>query len=361
MLQNVTDPREAIAYKQNNFSDGLLETSFADYYMLPSRDSSDTILQVQPKGYNGFVPLCAKPNCLHNNEDCNAFCTPSDALGYYHGRLYAIDSSWDNAGGYDVVSLLPDGTDRKMVADVPYPLYSDGTSGGMYLFVFHENRLIIWLDPGTDVPLEEQVFRLLILDLETGTYSEPFRDYLTPFVRPGYAIQPVGSILYNYCSFRNPDDGSLEDWWVAMNMDTGEVRKLFCGNHTTTVTIDETTLYYLEPNTGCMEYNLATGETANRGLPVADGLWEKVDRDWVYVATDASDLNDFRTMDVSIHFLDRDYVKVDELHLEENMKPQYVDEDYLYFVYFGSDQICARMDKSKIGTGSLTLEPVGNA
>ncbi|MBD5082484.1 MAG: hypothetical protein HDT44_12080 [Ruminococcaceae bacterium] len=55
------------------------------------REFGDAVLKVFDYESRSLVPLCAKPNCLHNSADCNAV-RKNDAasLFLYHNKLYAF-------------------------------------------------------------------------------------------------------------------------------------------------------------------------------------------------------------------------------------------------------------------------------
>lgn len=353
-MEGLTDPRGSIPFDQRVYREGFLETSFADYYTLCPRTSRCAFIQVQPKGSNTFVPLCSKPNCMHNDENCNAACLPGGGLGYCNNRLYTVaDVKLD----YTVVSMLPDGTDRKTEVKTPSPVLSDGTISASYRFVFHENWLLELYIPSSNIPLEEQVQRLFVIDLTTNSITEPFSDFFTPSAALDVAIRPVGKTIYAEAYFRN-DDGTTESWWVAMNMDTGDVKKLLTFDYPGGFNVENDIFYYQQPGDCFMEYDLRTGETTNRGLPVPDAGGDiKLDGELIYTITNATPGN-VETWDLTMYFLNRDYEVLDQIHLGSGIYPQYVDKEFCYFA--GSDTVTLkyRLDKSAIGTGNLKLIPL---
>ena len=77
------------------------------------------------------VPLCSKPNCLHQQEqdpekvaDCGAFFRDPRAeplLAYYDGAVYltALKDPFDSSGAIDLIRIKTDGTERETVLELP--------------------------------------------------------------------------------------------------------------------------------------------------------------------------------------------------------------------------------------------------
>ena len=90
------------------------------YTVVQNRDSTGTLFQLlyyfdKTTGISG--PLCGKPECRHNDQDCNAYLTNGGvySLTSYDGRLYWI-ISWEGAGR--LYSEAYDGTDRQVVRNL---------------------------------------------------------------------------------------------------------------------------------------------------------------------------------------------------------------------------------------------------
>lgn len=354
----LTDPRGSLPFDQRCYNEsGFLETSFADYYPMSSGATPLAFIQVQPKGSRGFVPLCSKPNCTHSNESCNAACVSGGGLGYCNNRLFTVANSITDPAGFSVISMLPDGTDRRTETEIPNPVHSDGTQGGSYQFAFHENLLLALYTPSTNLPLEEQVERLFVVDLTSGSVAESFEAFFSPGVSLGGALRPVGSTIYAEAYFRNAD-GTLENWWIAMRLDTGEVKKLFPFDYPYEFYVEDDIFYYLLPEGSFMEYDLRTGQTTSRGLPMpefATGL--KLDGDLIYMLSNAAPGNP-ESWELTMYFLNRDYEVLDQLHLDSGVVPLYADADFCYFTQAGASRLIGRLEKAEIGTGNLKLLPL---
>lgn len=356
-LSALTDPRGTLFYDQTDVHAGFLETCYAEYYAAsPDPDDIGHYLQVRPKEVDFFVTLCGKPECRHNDLNCNAYLV-HDALGYYRDRIYGI-SQKELGGGPTVVSMKPDGTDRREEIELPQQVYSNGQIGSSYYYVFHGDVLIIVSLADTSKPLEEQIYKLMLLDLETMEITEPFADFITPQMMLGLAIQPVDSVIYMNIYIRD-EDGKVNPWWYALDMDTGEAKELF-PEVSEDYTIENGVMYSLCADGSIQEYELSTGQTTNRGKPVEGLTGIRVDGEYVYafINKPIPDEDVFRNL--TLYVLDRDYRVLDELYLGKHVFLLYTDAESIYLSALKhSIYVSLRIDKSKIGTGKLELEPIG--
>ena len=56
-------------------------------------------LYYRDKATGATAPVCNKPECMHNDESCNAYLGRVTALNYYSGKLfYVIDSAFNKTG-----------------------------------------------------------------------------------------------------------------------------------------------------------------------------------------------------------------------------------------------------------------------
>lgn len=71
-------------------------------------------------------PLCGKPECMHNNANCNAY-VPSFQLGMfgYNGKLYFVGREQSKINLY---SIAYDGNDRRIVRDLSHSLFPSSLS-----------------------------------------------------------------------------------------------------------------------------------------------------------------------------------------------------------------------------------------
>lgn len=64
----------------------IIETSTAVYYL------DDTILRFSDKDGMDLLPLCSRPNCMHNNEDCDAWVDTGSGIWSFNGHVYWVES-----------------------------------------------------------------------------------------------------------------------------------------------------------------------------------------------------------------------------------------------------------------------------
>lgn len=104
-------------------------TSFCEtddaYYGIAEMENGAVLMYSDKTTGKGGV-LCAKPDCGHDTENCNAFLIPlASGLSVYEGRLYW--AAQDGFGGEaKVYSLRLDGTDKKAVCRIPSEVFKGG-------------------------------------------------------------------------------------------------------------------------------------------------------------------------------------------------------------------------------------------
>lgn len=97
-----------------------------------SSQGAYTIEQVRPGSYNLFYVdaatqqetyLCAVPNCTHDSASCTSYISMDQApfgcsLFFYQDYLYVIQGSTTDSSHPYLMRMNPDGTDRKIVAEL---------------------------------------------------------------------------------------------------------------------------------------------------------------------------------------------------------------------------------------------------
>ena len=83
---------------------------------------------------SGYVgPLCGKPECTHDNQDCNAYIGGwSRGLSVYDGRLYWLEEVMTGGISYSIYSTALDGTDRRLVRALDRDLIQNGAVNGVF-------------------------------------------------------------------------------------------------------------------------------------------------------------------------------------------------------------------------------------
>lgn len=131
----------------------------------------DNYLKYMDKATGIGGPLCGKPECRHNNEDCNAYLN-------YGAMCILIDGEriyWINSGVHEKQHMLNsvalDGTGRREEAAYPRELFED-ISGYMY-GVLHYGWIYFGDIVRTIEDGEEQVYNY-VLALPMNDKDEPF-------------------------------------------------------------------------------------------------------------------------------------------------------------------------------------------
>ena len=315
------------------------------------------LLRFCPEGDTAFYPLCGKPNCAHTNADCNAWLHGGSGLGYHKGRLYAVTAAEEGDCCGALVSLDPTGENRRDELAIPSIHYSDGTSGCAAYFRFHEDKLICFLEASAEEPYEEQINKILIVDLDTMKTAEPFTPLLSRHARVGFDAQIAGDHIYARTELPM-QDGSTELWMMELDMDSGKTAQLERAEQTSTWYAENNRLYAFKASDGFEEYDLQTGKSQNCGLPVAElqaAVWSG---DLICgIGTRSEDLQE-----TTIYFFNREYELLDQIHLTDGIMPCYYGKD-LILLRSRNDPTIGRpthwLDRSAIGSGKLELRPIG--
>ena len=314
-----------------------------------------------PRNDTTFRPLCGKPNCLHNDENCNAWFAGSD-FGYYNGALYATA----NPIGFDspmlaVIKIELDGTDRREVAQVDV---SEVMRLG-YSCTFHHGKLFIQSQAnGMETDKDDH---LIVLDLSDYSVTEPAADYLRttrlPLIFSFYKdkLYGVGSGSRERLNVSN---GLME-----VDAVTGEIRKLTSDRSGNPYATDHTLYYFVTNRTeksdepiegivpGFRELDLESGESRFMGMPVEDIVSAYYDEDYIY-AFGYADIERWDS-DRNLYILSRNYEPVDQFELKNGQCVYAVTSDRIFLSDTRPDtRISWYLDKSQIGSQALTPCPI---
>ncbi len=321
---------------QANLRENFVETADGCYY-LNQGDPYNSFIYFSPRGSTSFYPLCNKPNCSHHDNNCNAWCR--SAFGYYNGALYAVSQNMENAR-LELIKMDLDGSNHETVA--PLPLQS-----GALQMNFHHGKLYIY-SWGDYAPIDPELDRFFVMDLDTYESTELFVDFFQAGNRLGI-LGFLGDKMYGYVSNIASDqarhiaeyDTTSGTWRELVPLDLGSVYAT------------ETTLFYLEPDAGFRELDLATGEIKDCAPAEKDAWWAAYDDNYIYVMSRGRN-ND---ADHTLYFYSRDYQLLDQVELTNDLFYGYVSSEKLYFST-GIEPLTYYINKSDIGSHKLLLQPL---
>ena len=338
----------------------FVETQEAYYYIgqKVTEDSFVNLIYFCPRGGNSFQPLCGKPNCKHEDENCNAFCGLE--LGYFDGALYTTNPDMEKV---EIIKMNLDGTDHQPVTTV-YP--GLGTQRFGYNCRIHHGKLLIWSDIAKDRLSTEREHHMIVVDLSDYSQSEPAADYYNTaeyvphFMHQFYKDKAYGTV------YRANDMTAL----LELDTATGDVQFREIGD-ATGFYVTDSVLYFFLPDAsklppipgadngelvpGFWELDLQSGEIRDCGLPVDDILNALYDEDFIY----ATSFYSSDGKDSTLYFLTRDYQLADKIELTDGLGIAAVTSDRIFF--YGStanQQITHYIEKSQIGSHKLTLIPI---
>ena len=344
----------------------FVETEEAYYYL---RNVGDVgyLIYFCPRGGDMFRPLCSKPNCRHNDFNCNAY--SSGELGYYNGAIYTTE--FTPSGVLKAIKINPYGTDHQVVAQVDVLGNSKSCS---FSCAFHHGKLFIFCEPDQMSLPGEQKNRLIVLNLEDGSQTEPAEEFFDAGENIPYAMERY----YKDKMYGTVFDANNDMLMVEVDAVTGEVRT-FPGDWMNGFYVTDTTLYYFVEDAsylngimgfkveqgviGFREYDLDSGTVKTCGLPAKNIRGAVYDNDYIYAtSTDHNhetivEVNE--DQDTTFYILSRDYKLVDQIELTDGLSVQAVTSDRIFFSGFAYDApISCYVDKSEIGSHALTLHPI---
>ena len=329
----------------------FVETPEAYYY------GWDHVIYFCPRGADTFYPLCGKPNCLHNDENCNAWFAGFN-FGYYNGALYATaDPIGFDSPMLAVIKIELDGTDHREVAQVDV---REAMRLG-YSCTFHHGKLFIEANAMAETDEDD---RLIVLDLSDYSVTEPAADYLCTARLP-WSASFYKDKLYGYGSGSRELMNRSNECLIEVDVVTGEARKLASGYMGLPYATDHSLYYFITNRTersdepiegivsGFRELDLESGEVRFIGMPVEDIVSARYDEDYIYAFGLPHD------GDSSLYILSRNYELVDQFELKNGQSVFAVTSDRIFLSDTHPDtRISWYLDKSQIGSHNLTPLPI---
>ena len=87
-------------------------------YFFDTSGGDNTFIIYADDGTDTFIKLCGRPDCTHDNSDCNAYIFSGKALSYYGGYLYAASGNTADSLEARLIRMNPDGSNHVTVMDL---------------------------------------------------------------------------------------------------------------------------------------------------------------------------------------------------------------------------------------------------
>lgn len=340
---------------QSTVYNGFIETEDAIYY----HDWMRERIRFSVDKGSHFYPLCSKANCDHSDRTCMAY---GEGLTYYNGDLYTIRIDTDS-GFFRVVRISPDGTDQIEIQKIAIP-----ESGGSFRFYFHNGKAFVLMRPNQILPLEKQIYRIVVTDLATGKVTEPLQELLQYGVEVQLRHFYQNTMVINLCG-TNFKTGMDDYRVVCVDLKTWDRQEYLNGEFAGIGYMDEEKMYFyfatkqteLSPGgdlkEGFYEVDRKTGECVCR-LETDMFINALYDEDYIYANGPYKDKS---RQHHTLYLYDRDYNLVDQTDLDNYEFLAYVCSDRLFFsrTYDGG-KIFLYMDKAAVGSGEWPINPVNN-
>ena len=290
------------AYRYQDIDVFFIETEKGNYCMNPLRDY---LIRFAEPGSHDFHILCNKPECKHEDTNCNAYM--DIALGYYNGHLYGVQ---DNNQEFTLIQMDMDATNHREIVDLPkqYDLSGGSSGGGSYFF---DNGYLIFLAfPSTSNP--DYALPVYKIQLETGETTQLFQEDI-----PLLTDWPADSVSISngYLYFPLPQTSEGKRPYAEGNLETGRIERVFedWKRENSFIVNFDNVLYYHRAGVGLCEYDKATSkETVKVPMNIyyADVSYTK---DYIFLRTlDSADFNQCVLL-----AYDRDYNLLGKLELEK--------------------------------------------
>ena len=319
---------------------------------------ADGFLYFAPAGSTEFQLLCSRPDCTHEDEDCNAYA--GDAFTYYNGYLYGT-YTYMNSGNYrlfqKLVRISPDGSGHEDVGNLENATYPNGSSSCATDYIFFDQYLyytIISEHPG-ETGYESHLFRM---SLTTGENEALPVSEESARCTGGYYAQFDGGKWY-FLTGQILPDGSETKHLACVDMDSGTFSLLAEGDNTrfSRFTVEDGVILYFQPGRGFCQLDTETGEDRCVSTQTGNETGEiyRANYDCNFIYCDAKSSTDQYVLQI----YDREYHLVDAVARPSDVHFITATQDYILFGFYppyGTGMVpTAYINKSDIGTGNLEL------
>ncbi|MCM1061865.1 MAG: hypothetical protein NC452_16470 [Eubacterium sp.] len=229
---------------------------------------------------NKCVPICTKPNCKHNTDDCTA--VVGNAVGFLKTEDGLIFFDYNDDGGLDLIKSEFNGSNRKIIASLEnmtsYTLIDIAYCNGKALCLYKD--MVGFEDEmnGAEIDLQmtdEYINRIYCIDIDSGKVENILykKDHAASLLG---ALIYDNKLIYSYESYikdiRNlSEEDNLSEYYRAgfycLDLETGKEKRLSDG-FDKMIMAEQSFNYFDSEKIICMDYadnrlylyNLNTGE-----------------------------------------------------------------------------------------------------
>lgn len=318
------------------------------YYFL-TYDVDGTTLKYFDDATHRTIAVCAKPDCTHDNSDCNAFFSMdylSLPVYYYKGYIYMVRV---DGGMAKVVRIQKDGSKREDVADL---FANDGVTS--ISMVFHDDCIYAYDHLGHTASDEVGKEVIKKIELRTGQSEEAF------------SYEGKNAAISGARSFG--DKLFFKILTYSLDEDKGEINEsflLYCYDYGTgnaeVISDKNISDYYVDTKNGVLFYFVIGKGLYSRKLNGTDStLLYKADEtiiratmsydgNYLYMSNGgAGSATDYsKKIERKIFVLKTDGTVVNTIALDKNSGTAYFgDEKYMFFAKTGGELVY--IDKNNI-------------
>ena len=318
------------------------------YYFL-TYDVDGTTLKYLDDATHRTIAVCAKPDCTHDNSDCNAFFSMdylSLPVYYYKGYIYMVRV---DGGMAKVVRIQKDGSKREDVADL---FANDGVTS--ISMVFHDDCIYAYDHLGHTASDEVGKEVIKKIELRTGQSEEAF------------SYEGKNAAISGARSFG--DKLFFKILTYSLDRDKGEINEsflLYCYDYGTgnaeVISDKNISDYYVDTENGVLFYFVIGKGLYSRKLNGTDStLLYKADEtiiratmsydgNYLYMSNGgAGSATDYsKKIERKIFVLKTDGTVVNTIALDKNSGTAYFgDEKYMFFAKTGGELVY--IDKNNI-------------
>ena len=303
------------------------------------------ILYFRDKSSEQCVPVCAKPDCTHENDDlktCNAYFNNSTfysnrGVYYYDSNLYMLGNDgkgeFGNGEGLYLYKISMDGTHREMLFNLAD--FASSLSDLKLNFTVHRGKGYISYS-------EETKSSLVSFDIDDKNLNMTEVDVLEGTAPEFYRLKGYGNYLvYQFFYY---EDKNLEKFCGGIKVYDGANHQILIKDAIKTYCITDSKVYY-ETTKGIKIYDIKTGTTSD--LKTENNAYAiNCDGKYFYTYDNNSDDN------FVVYVYEKSGEMIDEIKTPESCFDLIFGDEELFFADY------MFFKKADIGTGNVQWQDI---